>query len=155
MKEADLKQTPSYILDRVTATLGPWFDPCPVNPTFDGLRIRWPNLDFFINPPYSRGELERWGTKAWREYIRVFSETDEPINGIWLINYGATANRRLIKSRASAICDLYERISFVDQKTGETLGQNDRDSTLYLWGWKVKEFREAFSDIGVVFVKPS
>lgn len=28
------------------------FDPCPLNPTFDGLKVDW-NGNIFINPPYS------------------------------------------------------------------------------------------------------
>jgi len=32
-----------------------WFDPCPYNPDWeiDGLKIEWPNMPIFINPPYS------------------------------------------------------------------------------------------------------
>lgn len=29
-----------------------WFDPCPNNPTFDGLKIEWKEKNY-VNPPYS------------------------------------------------------------------------------------------------------
>jgi|26BtaG_2_1085354.scaffolds.fasta_scaffold03248_9 hypothetical protein len=29
-----------------------WFDPCPINPSFDGLKIEWQKKTF-VNPPYS------------------------------------------------------------------------------------------------------
>lgn len=40
------------------------FDPCPVNPTFDGLEISWKG-NVFCNPPYS--QIDRWIDKAFQE----------------------------------------------------------------------------------------
>jgi len=40
------------------------FDPCPVNPNFDGLKIKW-HGDVFCNPPYS--QIELWIKKALQE----------------------------------------------------------------------------------------
>lgn len=40
------------------------FDPCPTNPTFDGLAIDW-GLRNFCNPPYS--QKRRWIEKAMAE----------------------------------------------------------------------------------------
>jgi len=44
------------------------FDPCPNNPTFDGLEIEWPNETIYVNPPYSRGQLCKWVKKCYDEY---------------------------------------------------------------------------------------
>jgi len=44
------------------------FDPCPNNPTFDGLEIEWPNETIYVNPPYSRGQLSKWVKKCYDEY---------------------------------------------------------------------------------------
>lgn len=42
------------------------FDPCPVNPPFDGLREKWKS-PAYVNPPYSRGNIEIWVKKAIEE----------------------------------------------------------------------------------------
>ena|ERR1700739_4110893 len=64
MKESDYWITPKdiYPID--------CFDPCPQNPTFDGLSIPW-HGNVFCNPPYS--EIETWIHKALRERERVES----------------------------------------------------------------------------------
>ncbi len=41
------------------------FDPCPANPTFDGLKVEWGKSNY-VNPPYS--DVERWLEKAVIEY---------------------------------------------------------------------------------------
>lgn len=41
------------------------FDPCPPNPTFDGLNIQWKKSNF-INPPYGR-KIIHWIKKAYEE----------------------------------------------------------------------------------------
>ena len=38
-----------------------WFDPCPMDPSFDGLEISWEDRNF-VNPPYS--EKPKWIKKA-------------------------------------------------------------------------------------------
>jgi len=40
------------------------FDPCPVDPTFDGLNVEWGNRNY-VNPPYS--QLAQWIKKAYAE----------------------------------------------------------------------------------------
>jgi site-specific DNA-methyltransferase (adenine-specific) len=42
------------------------FDPCPTNPTFDGLKIEWKERNF-VNPPYG-SELPKWIKKAFEEW---------------------------------------------------------------------------------------
>lgn len=38
------------------------FDPCPLNPTFDGLQVAWGGYNY-MNPPYGR-EIGKWVKKA-------------------------------------------------------------------------------------------
>ena len=47
-------QTPPEILDRVNEFWpSGWLDPCPPDPTFDGLKKKWAQ-QAFINPPFSQ-----------------------------------------------------------------------------------------------------
>lgn len=41
------------------------FDPCPINPSFDGLSIEWGKINF-VNPPYN--ESAKWIEKGFNEY---------------------------------------------------------------------------------------
>ena len=44
------------------------FDPCPTNPTFDGLSIEWGKRNF-VNPPYGR-EIGKWIAKGFQEWLK-------------------------------------------------------------------------------------
>lgn len=43
------------------------FDPCPPNPTFNGLVVNWGNVSF-CNPPYGR-EISKWIQKGYQQYL--------------------------------------------------------------------------------------
>lgn len=42
------------------------FDPCPINPTFDGLCVEWGKSNF-VNPLYGR-KIYQWFEKGYREW---------------------------------------------------------------------------------------
>jgi site-specific DNA-methyltransferase (adenine-specific) len=44
------------------------FDPCPTNPTFDGLSVEWKDSNF-VNPPYGR-VIGDWIRKGYDEYLK-------------------------------------------------------------------------------------
>ena len=44
------------------------FDPCPPNPSFDGLSVPWKACNF-VNPPYGR-ELPKWIEKGYDEHLQ-------------------------------------------------------------------------------------
>lgn len=77
------------------------FDPCPPNPTFDGLAVDWGQSNF-VNPPYGR-VIGLWLAKAKQEQAKgrasVFlipSRTDTR----WWHEYVMTADEiRFIKGR--------------------------------------------------------
>ena len=77
------------------------FDPCPVTPTFDGLKEDW-GLRNFCNPPYGR-EITAWIKKGYEESLKgklvVFllpSRTDTR----WWHDYTMKADEiRFIKGR--------------------------------------------------------
>ena len=94
-------KTPKAVYQILDAEFGFTFDPCPVNPDFDGLSISWGNCNF-VNPPYGR-EIPKWIKKGYEESLLgktvVFlipSRTDTR----WWHNYCMTATEiRFIRGR--------------------------------------------------------
>jgi hypothetical protein len=66
--KSDTHITPDKIFDMILDKWGydktELFDPCPVNPKKDGLKIRWNELNY-VNPPYTL--LKEFVDKAIRE----------------------------------------------------------------------------------------
>jgi len=97
-------KTPKAVYQILDAEFKFDFDPCPVNPKFDGLNIEWgdSNSSCFVNPPYGR-ELPKWIKKGFEEWQKgktvVFlipSRTDTQ----WFHNYCMKATEiRFIKGR--------------------------------------------------------
>jgi hypothetical protein len=61
----DLWPTPAWLRFMFPRDL--WFDPCPLDPPFDGLKIGW-GLRNWVNPPYSKPLP--WIEKALYEYTK-------------------------------------------------------------------------------------
>ena len=59
--------TPDRVWEIIKKTWGydkeEFFDPCPVNPQFNGLSIPWKELNY-VNPPYAKKLLEQFVVKA-------------------------------------------------------------------------------------------
>uniref|UniRef100_A0AAT9J9M3 ORF37 n=1 Tax=Nitrosopumilaceae spindle-shaped virus TaxID=3065433 RepID=A0AAT9J9M3_9VIRU len=66
--KSDIHPTPDNIFDIIYNTWNlkreSFFDPCPVNPKFDGLLVDWKKYNY-VNPPYS--DLPLWVIKAVEE----------------------------------------------------------------------------------------
>ena len=58
--------TPKELYDLLDKEFDFDFDPCPLNPNFDGLEIRWGERNF-VNPPYSRMLKEAFIRKAFEQ----------------------------------------------------------------------------------------
>lgn len=58
-------QTPKVVYEILDAEFHFDFDPCPHDPTFDGLNVSWGNSNF-VNPPYGR-EIGKWLKKGYEE----------------------------------------------------------------------------------------
>ena len=93
--------TPPDVYTRLDREFGFDFDPCPTNPTFNGLSIDWKHTNF-CNPPYGR-EIPKWIKKGYEEWkkgkVVVFlipSRTDTT----WWHDYVMKATEiRFIKGR--------------------------------------------------------
>ena len=59
-------QTPPETYDQLNKEFNFEFDPCPVNPKFDGLQIDWGERNF-VNPPFGR-EQPKWIKKGFEEW---------------------------------------------------------------------------------------
>jgi len=57
--------TPRSLYEKLHKEFDFDFDPCPENPTFDGLNIEWGTSNF-VNPPYSN--WQKWVKKGFKEY---------------------------------------------------------------------------------------
>ena len=60
--KSDVHLTPDKVWHLIKEKWGydkeDFFDPCPLNPKWNGLEIKWKNLNF-VNPPYSREKGEK------------------------------------------------------------------------------------------------
>ena len=64
-------ETPDYLKNEIIEEFGLYYDPCPVNPTKDGLAIDWPtNKPVYVNPPYTRGSISKWVEKCYLEHSK-------------------------------------------------------------------------------------
>ena len=59
-------KTPKALYKILNAEFKFDFDPCPVNPNFNGLDIQWGKSNF-VNPPYGR-EISKWIWKGYEEH---------------------------------------------------------------------------------------
>lgn len=63
----DVWRTPKGVYQTLDAEFQFDFDPCPINPSFDGLTIEWGERNF-VNPPYS--ELRKWIVKSYEQAMK-------------------------------------------------------------------------------------
>jgi site-specific DNA-methyltransferase (adenine-specific) len=61
-------RTPKKLYEQLDKEFHFDFDPCPLNPQFDGLKVEWGQSNF-VNPPYGRG-IDKWLKKAREENIK-------------------------------------------------------------------------------------
>src|SRR5215216_2803610 len=94
-------KTPRALFQALDAEFHFDFDPCPINPKYDGLVINWGNMNF-MNPPYGR-EIHKWIEKGYRESLNgktvVFLLPSRTDTG-WWHEYNMKATEiRFIKGR--------------------------------------------------------
>jgi hypothetical protein len=62
--KSDVHLTPEIIFLKIERVWGykrkEMFDPCPINPKKDGLKIKWKKVNY-VNPPYGNGKIKGTG----------------------------------------------------------------------------------------------
>lgn len=61
-------RTPKKLYKELNKEFKFTFDPCPINPKFDGLTISWKKRNF-VNPPYGR-QISKWIKKGYEESLK-------------------------------------------------------------------------------------
>lgn len=61
-------KTPKAFYENLKTEFNFDFDPCPPNPSFNGLEIEWGGVNF-VNPPYGKA-LPLWIKKGYEEYLK-------------------------------------------------------------------------------------
>jgi site-specific DNA-methyltransferase (adenine-specific) len=67
LENSDIWATPPELYSKLDSEFGFDFDPCPLNPTFDGLQVEWGKVSY-CNPPYNRIDKPRFIQKAYEEW---------------------------------------------------------------------------------------
>lgn len=129
-KKTDVWQTPPQLLKELQKEFGLMFDPCPLNPLFDGLKIRWQKVNF-VNPPYSKV----------REFLEKAHEEMEKGNAqicifLTFVNTDTRWFHDLILGKAE-IRFLRGRLKFLN-KDGEIQNSAMRPSMICILRGKVK-----------------
>lgn len=66
MHKKDNWQTPSWLIEQLENEFGDLFDPCPIDPIYDGLKIKWKS-PAYCNPPYGHAIVDwlKYGIRQW------------------------------------------------------------------------------------------
>ncbi len=90
-----------------------YFDPCPINPEFNGLEIEWKERNF-VNPPYSK-------PKPWIE--KAIRESNKGKFVVMLLPVDPTTEwYRLLFEYKAHIIMINERLKFNGSKTSARWG---------------------------------
>lgn len=147
IKPNDFWYTPPYVLRPVNEFFEEvFFDPCPIDPDFNGLISQW-GYDCFINPPYSRDLRREFINRGTEQFVEKNSRY------LWLVNYANSRDLKELRRRSSAVCIPHERIKFIPGRSDLGDGKSPRyDNIFILWG-NSAGFADAFRDIGDVYLK--
>lgn len=85
--KSDVHLTPNRVFEIIKSEYGilkeQLFDPCPLNPKFDGLKIDWKEYNF-VNPPYSKIKGEK--KSLLTQFVnKAIAETDKGNTTVMLL----------------------------------------------------------------------
>lgn len=138
--------TPSYIMESVDNFFqGQYFDPFPINPHWDAYRIPWGD-NIWLNPPYSK----------LSEIVKLPQYKGKV--SLWLTHTSHDVKwYKYLASQSTAICQLYDRVKFIDPKThlpskSTAIG---KCQSIFLISPKhdLEKFSEIFGKLGRVMVE--
>lgn len=161
MKDSDVRITPPWLVSLLREFCGDrrLFDACtePDNPlgadkftTDSGLALMWRNAYgdvTWCNPPYSRGQVQRWAEKAVSEAIvgaEILMLTKDDCRTSW---------SRYLRNNADARCRIERGVGFLepDGKGGYAqLVGPQWGSCVWYWGPRRRRFDRVFGAIGEV-----
>ena len=91
-------QTPDEFKEEIYLKYRIQFDPCPVDPTFDGLSVSWKDVSY-VNPPFSNSF--NFLIKALIEWLKgnksVFLLPFYPYNRLWKYIIWPLRDKKLVK----------------------------------------------------------
>ncbi len=111
LNNSDIWKTPDDFYEKLDEEFHFNFDPCPINPTFNGLEIDWKERNY-INPPYSRVLKERFILKALDE-----SKTGKLCVLLLPVSTSTKIFHNVIKPNAKEIRFIQGRIKFIGINT--------------------------------------
>lgn len=165
MKESDKRWTPEIVLDRVRvffdgdAVLDPcWSADCPVGIALDvcdheqgddGLKANWSAYEsVWVNPPYSRGQIIQWVTKA---------ADSAPAEILMLLPADLSAAwGRMAYETAQGVAFWRGRIAFGSPADPDGMAAGAKTpSMIVYWGERYGRFAHVFADVASVVQLPN
>ena len=142
--------TPNYLWDAIREFSPEVEDACPINATFDTLAEpgRFLEKDIYVNPPFSR-YLEFVKAIAVPQYFPAIRSQ------LWIMHHDSSTERqRMLMRRGTIMCMLYERVKFIDPRTGEpswSSAVGKSQSIIYIGpSERNSAFKSTFRDLGKV-----
>lgn len=147
-------QTPNWLFEKLHEHMGFELDPCAetdnlglsyYNEKENGLEKSWRERVCFVNPPYG-ADQKKWIEKALNETrsISVFLIPARVDTKLW---------HDVIFKKASHICFLKGRVSFIDPQTKKKTNPSPFPSALVLFNanyFDKRNFRRACESLGVI-----
>jgi hypothetical protein len=126
-------RTPYWVYDVIREYFNAtWFDPCPVNPTFDGLEIPWEAFNY-VNPPYNNISpfIEKAITETKRGNVSLFL-VPLRMDSAWMVQH-IWGHYEIIPIRGRITFEGYKRsMPFgIGLVLIEPVGHPDRHRVLY------------------------
>lgn len=151
--------TPRWVLDEIESFSGAIdFDPCSnagslvgarkasFDISSDGLNNPWhPWGVTYVNPPYSKPNLELWSDKVVKEYKK------DKAREVFLLIPAAVSTKwwfRNVVKEATAVCFYNRRIKFVNPDTGKPQGSGKFNNALVYYGAGKTAFLRHFKECG-------
>ena len=116
-------RTPRVIYEALDQEFHFDFDPCPSDPSFDGLKVDWGQSNF-VNPPYSQ-------TTKWCEKALIESHKGKIVVMILRLDASTRWFRDIVLPNAEVRL-FFDRIWFVNPSTGKA-SRSDHASILAIF----------------------